>query len=651
MNDEVDAARDAVRKHAWSEAYGLFTRADAETPGGLEPSDLELLAEAAWWSGHPDESEDAMRRAFAGYSARRDPVSAAIVAVRLSVGAMDRGAMSVSQGWIAQAERVLADSEESPAHAWLELMKIAQLIGANDPEAIIRQADRALELARAHDQPDVEAMATSLKGVGFLRSGSIEEGMALIDAATALATTGAVGPKMACDVYCVTISSCRNVADYRRAGEWIDIAERWMRRESLSGYTGVCRVHRAELSRLRGAWAQAEEEARQACEELERHHLMSDVGLAHNEVGEVRRQMGDLREAEEAYARAYEFGWDPQPGLALLHLARGESEEAWTAIERRLAKTGPTGDRQAAPDPVARSSLLPAAVEIALARGDVEFARSAADELESIAEAFPALVREAQALTARGRVALVDGEYRSAIEALDLAWRRWMELSIPYDSARARHLLGQARSAAGDEEGAKLELRAAQSVFRDLGARLDLAAVNESLGGDETRPRVTRAFMFTDIVTSTDLIGVIGDQAWEELLGWHDRILRRIFADHGGEVVRHTGDGFFVTFDDSITAVRCAIEIQRQLAEHRRDHGFSPSVRIGLHRAEATVQESDYSGQGVHVAARVASLADKDEIVISASSLPGDTPFDLTPAETVTLKGVGEPVEVRRVRW
>ena len=120
------------------------------------------------------------------------------------------------------------------------------------------------------------------------------------------------------------------------------------------------------------------------------------------------------------------------------------------------------------------------------------------------------------------------------------------------------------------------------------------------------RPRrVTKTFMFTDIVTSTDLVGLIGDEAWGELLKWHDRDLRSAFANHRGEEVKHTGDGFFVAFERASDALDCAVDIQRRLARHRREQGFAPTVRIGLHTAEATRQGRDYSGRGVHVAARI----------------------------------------------
>jgi class 3 adenylate cyclase len=159
--------------------------------------------------------------------------------------------------------------------------------------------------------------------------------------------------------------------------------------------------------------------------------------------------------------------------------------------------------------------------------------------------------------------------------------------------------------------------------------------------------------MFTDIVTSTDLVGLIGDDAWGELLQWHDRELRSAFANHRGEEINSTGDGFFVAFERAIDAVECAVDIQRRLARHRREHGFAPTVRIGLHTAEASRQGGDYQGRGVHVAARIGAAAGSAEILVSgaAASAMGSTRFALSDPRELALKGVDEPVEVRSVDW
>jgi class 3 adenylate cyclase len=657
MEDALASARTAAQQRVWDEAVRGFTEADRD--GGLAPADLELLAEAAWWAGQPDDAVDALERAYAAYDALGENVAAARVALWLVNRAFEQSSFSALQGWHARAERLLEGEPESAEHAWVAFWRMAlAFFVEHDVEAAIAHADRATEIGRRHGDRDVETIARSMKGHILIKTGAWREGLALIDEAAAVATSGELTPKFACDIYCNTIASCRDLGDFRRALEWTDRATRWMRRQSVDGYVGICRVHKAELHRLRGSWSQAEQEARQACDELERYNLMIAIGFAHYEVGEVRLRMGDLDAAEEEFLHAHETGWDPYPGLALLMLARGEADEAANAIARALSGggEGPTdGGREHA---LERARLLPAQVEIALARGDVATAEAATDEMEALAEAHDSPAWTADAEHCRGALLAHQGEHGAAIDHLTRAWKLWHEVELPYESARARVLLARSYQAIGDGSAARLELRAARSTFERLGAVPDVRRVDELLGADgrgarRHRESVHRTFMFTDIVTSTDLVGVIGDEAWGEVLRWHDGALRRAFARHHGEEVSHTGDGFFVAFDDAADAVECAVDIQRSLVAHRREHGFAPWVRIGLHTAEAIRAGADYRGHGVHAAARVGALAGREEIVASPATLAaaGSVRYPLAAPRPVTLTGIADEVEVVTIDW
>ena len=168
-------------------------------------------------------------------------------------------------------------------------------------------------------------------------------------------------------------------------------------------------------------------------------------------------------------------------------------------------------------------------------------------------------------------------------------------------------------------------------------------------GGPERR--VLKTFMFTDIEKSTNLAEAMGDDAWLELLRWHDETLRSAFAAHNGEEAATTGDGFFVGFDSPEEALACAVAIQRKLSDHRKQHGFAPQVRIGLHASEAAQVESDFRGKGVHEAARIAALAEGGEIVASKATVGSSSQYPVTDPRTVTLKGISEPVEVVSVDW
>lgn len=649
----LEMGRKAMKRRAWNDAVTAFNEVDQEE--SLSPHDLELLADAAWWSGHPDESVDALERAFAGYVEAGSPSEAAGVAVLLAYLGARRQAFSVVSGWVARAHRLLENEPESTVHARLKLLEVIEPLFRNDLANAIVLADETVTLARRVGSRDAESMALGFKGAALIAAGQWREGMALLDEATASALSGELDLRSASDIYCQTISACRSMGDFRRAGEWTEEADRWMNRFSVGGYTGVCRVHRAELKRLHGDWTHAEEEARDACKELERYHILDGVGFAHYEVGEVRLHMGDLVGAEEAFLTAYEFGRDSQPGLALLMLARGEVDEAATALARALSEgAGNEGQRK---DLLNRARLLPAQVEVAVARGDLDTARAATRELDELAAEFERPAFEAAALTAHGEIALHEGEAEAAAQALDRAGKLWRQMEFPYESARARMLLGQALIASGNEGAARMELGAARSTFMKLGAVLDLRRAEELLSEgrrpEADRARVAKTLMFTDIVTSTDLVGLIGDKDWEELLRWHDKELRSVFAGHRGEEVSHTGDGFFVAFDRVADGIEAAISIQRRLVDHRRGHGFAPTVRIGLHHAEVTRDGTDYRGQGVHAAARVGAVAQGEEIVVSAAALEavGASRFSVSEPRTVELKGIKEPIEVYLVDW
>ncbi|MGH2772299.1 MAG: 4Fe-4S domain-containing protein [Actinomycetota bacterium] len=163
--------------------------------------------------------------------------------------------------------------------------------------------------------------------------------------------------------------------------------------------------------------------------------------------------------------------------------------------------------------------------------------------------------------------------------------------------------------------------------------------------------RVEKTFMFTDIVKSTNLVEALGDDAWTDLLRWHNDTLRGLFSTHHGEEIGSAGDGFFVGFDGPEEAIACAVAIQRKLAEHRKTQGFAPQVRIGLHATGAAQVGKDFRGIGVHEAARIAALAEGGEILASISTVGDSGRYKTSDARTVALKGISEPVEIAAIDW
>jgi len=493
---------------------------------------------------------------------------------------------------------------------------------------------------------DRDLMALGLQDEGRARvaRGQVSEGMALLDEAAVAALSGELLPLTTGIIYCNLIGTCEGMADYKRAGEWTDAARRWCDRQSISAFPGLCRVHRAEITRFRGDWQQAESEARGAYEEL-RYFMVPYAAEALYVIGEIRLCLGDLVEARNAFRQAHELGREPNPGLALLRLAEGDVGAAAAAIKRGLA---------AEHQPLPRARMLPAQVTVALAAGDRALAAAAATELESIASTYATAALRAHALSARAAVSLAEGNPEIAVRDFCEALALWRGIGAPYEEAQVRVALASAYRAGGDVEGSLLELRAAQATFTRLGAVLDERHIDELLAetGDATAHSApaTRTFMFSDIVKSTELVAAMGDEAWTEVLHWHDQELRGLFARHGGEEIDHAGDGFFVSFEQPDRAIECAVQIQRALADHRRNHGFAPQVRIGLHQAAATKVGLAYRGKGVHEAARIAAEAQGGEVLASWHTAQ-PCKFAISEPREVSLKGITEPVQVVSISW
>jgi class 3 adenylate cyclase len=277
--------------------------------------------------------------------------------------------------------------------------------------------------------------------------------------------------------------------------------------------------------------------------------------------------------------------------------------------------------------------------------------------MTSLAERYGTHALRAAAADAAGQAALAEGDVQAAVEAFRQARRIWQELQAPYEAAQARAWLGRALMTGGRNDAAAQELHSAIAAFQRLGAEPDLKAAYAELEriegastGEHSAERAQRVFMFTDVVRSTDLIEAIGDEAWGALLHWHDDTIRHLVIEHHGEILDHAGDGFFIAFADADRAIEAATAIRRTMRDHRRDHGFAPAIRIGLHAAEAIKSGASYSGRGVHIAARIAALAGPDEILASEDALTAASrPAPHAPLRSEHLKGIRSPVTIAAI--
>lgn len=467
MSDAIEQGRESYRRQAWEEAYQCLSTADRSSALGV--ADLERLATAAYLSGRDPEYLTLVERLHQGHVEADEPEKAARDAFWLGINLLFQGEMGRANGWLARARR-LVEGRECVEHGYLLLPVAEGQLAGGDVGAAHDSAVGAVEIAERHGDADLAACGRHVQGRALLRGQRVREGLALLDEAMLPVVAGELSPIMTGLIYCSVIEACQQVYALARAHEWTAALAGWCERQpEMIAFTGKCLVHRAEVMQHRGDWPDALAEARRACERTPPGAETHPPAAALYRIAELHRLVGDFGAADEAYRQASRYGWDPQPGLALLRMSQGRLDAACAAIHRVLG---------AAAGPLKRARLLPAFVEIMLAAGKVQEAHEACTELAEVARALDAAALEAQAAQARGAVELAQDNAGAALPSLRRAFEGWQQAEAPYEAARVRALMGMACRALGDEEGGRMELEAARSVFERLGAAPDVEHID-----------------------------------------------------------------------------------------------------------------------------------------------------------------------------
>lgn len=422
------AAREAYWRRDWVAARTGLLAAQSEAP--LDADDLFLLADCAWWLGDLDAALPALQEAHRRYLDAERPADAAVVALNVAYTLGLRGDEAQASGWMSRAGRLLADLPEGPGHGYLAYIDFEQAFHGFDLDAALRTAQWIHDLGHRCGDPTLVALGVLGQGRVLIKQGQVEPGMALLDEAMLAAVSDGIDPGWAGNIYCNLMEACHEIADLRRAGEWTQVTAEWCEQMPGAGpFLGICRIHRAQVLQVQGDWATAERELLRVCDQLA-HFAVGAVAEAHYLLGDVRRQHGDLAGAEAAFREAHRLGRDPQPGLALLRLAAGNADGAAAAIRAALTTAGA--------DPLARGHLLPAALEIALATGDVDQARAASAELAELAATYGSVGFTAESLHARGAVLLAAGDAAAALPVLRDALRHWQAVGARCKLPRVR---------------------------------------------------------------------------------------------------------------------------------------------------------------------------------------------------------------------
>jgi ATP/maltotriose-dependent transcriptional regulator MalT len=461
--DTVRAARDALARRDWAAARRDFLAAKVQH--ALRSDDVHALAEAHWWLGFIQEAIAAYEEAYHRYLTEDRQERAAMSALDLAGTLFLRGDDAEGSGWMSRFHRILNELPDGVERAYANYFELETRAALMSLDEVAQQAHLIQEVARRDGDPNLAALSLVLEGRAMIRSGRVDDGMALLDEAMLNATSEQMNPAFAGNIYCNMIAACHELGDLRRMRQWTKSLARWCNQVPPAVlFTGICRVHQAQLLTVSGAWGEAERAASRVCIDLAGIQVES-VAEAHYALGEVRLRRGDLKGAESALEQADRLGRDPQPALALIRFAQGHRARARAMLDVALAAV--------AGQPLARARLLTALVEVTLEDGDLEAAKKAADELAETAATFGTDVLRAASLQATGAVLLSDAQWVEALSVLRESCRTWQDLDAPYEAARVRLLLARACNALSDTDSADRALNAAADVFDRLGAKLD----------------------------------------------------------------------------------------------------------------------------------------------------------------------------------
>ena len=451
----IAAARNAYDARSWSRAYDLYATAE-----DLDADDLDRHAVAAMMIGRTEEYFAIREQAYDYHLVRGELVGAAGAALWIGIQRMVTGDVGAGGGWLARAARhVEEDGTDSVPAAFLKVAGSLEAAGAGDLDRATALTQEAVAAGRRLGSTDLVGLALHQEGLLLLDAGRAAEGLARLDEAMVELAAGGLSPMVTGIVYCGAITGCWTVYELQRAEEWTAAMTRWCAAQpELGNFTGECRVHRAEIDQLHGAWSEARAVlARVSTADVDPWA----AGWAAYVRGGLDRLQGRYDDADDEYAAAGRLGCDPQPGLALLRLAQGSVQAAAAMVRRCLAESHPD---------TKRVEVAFAAVEILAQVGDTAGAAAACEELGRLAEKSRAAVVAAFHAQGRAILELADASPERALTEARAALRRWVEVRAPYQEARTRLLIADACRALDDLESADREVEAARRLLAELGA-------------------------------------------------------------------------------------------------------------------------------------------------------------------------------------
>ncbi|HSK97466.1 MAG TPA: hypothetical protein VK891_12680, partial [Euzebyales bacterium] len=477
-DEYLETGRAALDAGRWADARVAFEAALSDDESADACSGL---AAALWWLGENQASVAYYRRAYALHRQDGDTANAVQCAVSLAITyKANFGNFVAANGWLGRAERLLESLEPGPLHGWVW---VARAYRSDDLRSAEELSMRAVDVAKAAGDVDLELGALSQLGLVRVGRGETEAGFALIDEAMAAALAG---ERSTLDtvvyVCCDMLNACELVSDVERAAQWCAVADEFIATFGCPFLYAECRISYGSVLTAKGRWEDAERELLAALKLTEdvcpALHARSLTRLA-----SLRILQGRLEEAEQllaALGSSVDVEADVTLSVAALQLARGDAAAASRHLEQRM-------------DHINRhrthlTAALNLLVDAHLAAGDAAAAAAAVRHLADVNASVDDDRLTALVAGARGRVAVATGDVAAAVEQLEIAFRAWSRLDLPYEVARHRFDLARVLADRRPEVAVE-HARHALGSFETLGAALDADRVAAFLRVRGVTPR------------------------------------------------------------------------------------------------------------------------------------------------------------------
>ena len=469
----VAEARAASERGDWATACAAY--AEAENGSPLAADDVERWGRAAICAGLGPSAVGALERVVAQRDASGDGLGAARATLLLVQIRIDHKQSVMARGLLQRASRYLDGQSGVAERGHFAWMASRMALGNGEPALAMAMADEACQLGRSLRDPDVECLGLVYRGHALMAAGDGAAGLAQHEEAAAVIRLGGVRSWVAGWALCSILYAARHRCDWARAAQFADAFVEWSRACSMPAFPGTCRLHRAAVLGVRGDLELAAAEVRAAAALLAQVAPWAE-GDAYCVLGDIQLSHGDLDAAAASFKQAHALGWDPQPGLARLHLLTHQPGLAQRGLERALDEANWTLRER-------RGQLLCLLVHAAAAAGDVQRAREALQALHADPQLLSTDALKAMHCGAVAELALHDGELKPAAQSLRQAIRHWREVGSRVGEVESRMRLAECLLQDHDAAASELELHAVESRLASVAVvhRARLGALREAL--------------------------------------------------------------------------------------------------------------------------------------------------------------------------